>query len=306
MISIIIVNFKTPQLTLRCIKSIVETVSTSHEIIVVDNNSDDDSELLIKSYFPQVIWINELKNHGFGRANNIGSKIASGEFLLLLNSDIILKPNTIDYCFNKISANRNIGVLGCLLRNEDGTHQKSTYHYVGDFRSILTKNVLFSYFFQFKTPAIKAVMGSFMMIPKNVFIEVNGFDEDFFMYSEELEMCHRIHNVGYMIEYTHQVEAIHKNGGSWSGANWSHKQNYLSNALLFLKVKGVFGYFWYHVLSILTFFCNLITLFKMDESYRADFWKDTNCYFSNFSYYLIIPFKYSKKQNSSETYLRRY
>lgn len=305
-LSIIIVNYKTPELTLRCINSILDSIlSCPIEIIVVDNYSEDNSEKTITSQFPNIIWINNIQNEGFGRANNIGAKKAKGKFLLFLNSDMLLLNNTISNTLDYIEKNSSIGVLGCKLLNEDMTLQKSTYFYVGDYMGILQNNLLVDYFYKTKPKKIKAVMGAFMIIPKEVFDSVNGFDPDFFMYAEELDLCSRIESENYKIVYYDKITAIHKHGGSSNGSDWTYKQNYLSNALLYLKVKGIKGYFIYHFLMNVNLYTNMLLIWKMDRNYRKDFWQHQNYYFSNFVNYLKIPFLYSKSMGNGKRLLKR-
>lgn len=294
-LSVIIVNYKTPDLVIRCINSIYKTFSlNSLEIIVIDNCSGDDSENKTCTLFPKIIWINNNSNEGFGRANNLGASKAKADFLLFLNSDMIVLDDTINDCLRHIQEESNIGVLGCKLMNEDGSHQKSIYHYVGDYMGVLQTNLIVDYFYKSKAKEIKAVMGAFMLIPKKVFDEAKGFDPDFFMYAEELDLCRRIKKLGYKITYTEKAIAIHKHGGSSEGSNWSFRQNFLSNALLYLKVRGYVGYFIYHFLMTSTFLMNLALLWKMNKKYRIDFWKIHSYYFSNFVNYIKIPFLYSK------------
>lgn len=304
--SIVIVNYKTPDLTIRCIESVYNSITQySYEIIVVDNCSADESKQRITAKFPEVIFISNSENEGFGRANNLGVKKANGENLLFLNSDMLLLPNTINDCLKYIHQEHNIGVLGCKLLNEDGSLQKSVYHYVGDYMGVLHTNLLIDYFFKPKLPSIKAVMGAFMIIPKSLFNDVKGFDPDFFMYAEELDLCRRIANKNVEIKYLDTVVAIHKHGGSTTSSDWAIKQNYLSSALLFLKVRGVFGYCLYHFLFVNSFLTNTLLLWKMDKTYRKDFWYVHKKYFSNIIDYIKIPFLYSKKFGNGKRILRR-
>jgi GT2 family glycosyltransferase len=305
-LSIIIVNYKTPELTAKCIASIYETAPLAHlEIIVVDNCSMDDSEKKITTLFPKVTWINNSENSGFGRANNIGAEKATGDYLLLLNSDIIIKKNTISDSLDYIKQHANIGVLGCKLMNEDNTLQKSVYYYTGDYMGVLKNNLVIDFIFKPTPLKIKAVMGAYMLIPKKVFNDVNGFDPDFFMYAEELDLCRRIAKKGLNIHYLETATAIHKHGGSSKGSDWSHKQNYLSNALLYLKARGTLGYTLYHILSMFTFITNMLLLWKMDKNYRHDFWQDQKKYFSNLWDYVKIPFLYSKSIGNGKRILKR-
>lgn len=304
-LSIVIVNYKTPELIKQCAKSIVDSSLDDIEIIIVDNCSCDNSEKEIVPMFPSVIWINNHENEGFGRANNLGASYSRGEYILFLNSDVILFKQTLEESLNYIQNNQDIGVLGCKLLNEDKTVQKSVYHYVGDFMAVLKDNLIVDFFYKEKTPKIKAVMGAFMLLPKKVFNEVKGFDPDFFMYAEELELCNRVAELGYRIEYFENAEAIHLHGGSSNGSDWSNKQNYLSNALLFLKVRGLFGYSIYHLLMFITFLSNVILLWKMDKTYRKDFLLEQKYYFSNFATYFKIPFLYSQSTGNGKRCLKR-
>ena len=304
-LSIIIVNYKTPQLVLQCIKSIYNTFTEkdTYEIIVVDNNSQDDSEQAVTAIFKKIIWINKNENDGFGRANNIGIKASKGDCILLLNSDIIVCENTINECLLEIKSKKHIGALGCLLVNENGTFQKSTYE-IASLRSLLDNNLFFNYFIKAKEAKKEAIMGSFMLIPKSVFEECGLFDPDFFMYSEELELCFRISKNGYEIKYFDKVKAIHKHQGSQIDKNWNIKQRYLSNALLYYKTRGLFIYFLYHIIFILNIVSNFFAMWFLDSNYRKDFYFASKGYFSSMFYYFVIPFIYSRKIGNGKKLLR--
>ncbi|OFX32464.1 MAG: hypothetical protein A2X08_00620 [Bacteroidetes bacterium GWA2_32_17] len=307
-LSIIIVNYKTHQLTILCIQSIFNTVKEiNYEVIVVDNNSDDDSEKQIKKNFPQVIWIQKKENDGFGRANNVGIKHSKGKYILLLNSDIILLTNTVEKCLNVIRNDKSIGILGCKLLNEDGTIQKSTYTGNGNATDILKDNLLLDYIFKLhkKKKKIKALMGSFILIPKVVLDKVGWFDSDFFMYSEDIDLCRRIGKQGYKIFYYNEVQAIHKHGASSLNKDWAIKQNYLSNALLQYKSYGIFNYLLYHVIFFVNTLTNLFAMWFLDETYRKGFWLEQNYYFSNILCYFAIPFLFKRKIGIGKRLFRR-
>ena len=306
-LSIIIINYKTPNLTVKCLDSVYNTTKFENfEIIVVDNNSEDNSREIITQKFPSIKWIANPINDGFGRANNLGVKHAIGNYLLFLNSDVVVKPNTIDGCLVYLKQNPHTGVLGCKLLNEDGSLQKSVYTYVGSFKNILKENLLYDYFTIKKEAPIDAIMGAFMLCPKIVFEKTNGFDPDFFMYAEELEWCYRVKKEGYQIKYYDLYEATHIHGASsQTNNNWSSKQNMLSNALLYLKIRGVSGYIIYHMLFVLNFLINFILLWKMTKEYRKYFWLSYSDYFSNIFYYLKIPFLYAETNKQHVNPLKR-
>lgn len=306
-LSIVIVNYKTPSLTNRCLSSIIDLNinNKDYEIIVIDNNSEDDSEELITNSFPQVIWVNNHINEGFGRANNIGINKAKGDYILFLNSDMVILDGTIEQCLFFLKENKQIGALGCKLINEDGSLQKSTYPYIADYKGLLEKNLAYDKFFKDQNQTIKGLMGSFLLIPINVISKVGGFDPDFFMYSEEMELCYRISKSGFKIVYFDKVKAVHVHGASSTNKRWATRQNYLSNALLFYKIKGVFGYILYHLLFITNSFTNFILMWLLDKNYRTDYFHIQLDYFSNFIQYLTIPILYKKKLGDGKRQLRK-
>ena len=304
MLSIIIINYKTPQLTIRCLDSIYSNFTDNAEIIVIDNYSDDNSLEIIHSKYPDVKLIQNDVNEGFGRANNKGIKESSGEYILLLNSDMVIPTGTIEACIHRISQDKKIGVLGCKLVNEDGSFQKSTYS-IASIRKLLDSNLLINYIFPLKKEKIEAVMGSFMLIPRFVFNEIGLFDPDFFMYSEELELCNRINKAGYKVCYYDAVYAIHKHEGSSENKDWNNKQRFLSNALLFYKVKGFLGYCMYNFVFILNCFCNFFLMWFLDSKYRKSYFKTQKYYFSNVVYYFLIPFLFTKQMGDGKRLLRR-
>lgn len=303
-LSIIIINYKTPDLTIRTLESIVTSVCVRYEIIILDNASDDTSEELIRSKYSDIIWIQNKINEGFGRANNRGIKIARGKYILILNPDIVILDETLPTCIQKFENDLQLGILGCKLLNEDGSHQKSTYS-VASMRKLLDQNLIINKLWPMPNEPVEAVMGSFMLIPKQVFEEVGGFDPDFFMYSEELDLCYRIAKKGYGIKYFEGASAIHKNGGSTPDKKWAMKQRYLSNALLFLKVRGYLGYFLYHFLFLLNSLTNFCVMWLLNNRWRNSYWQTQKYYFSNFGYYFIIPFLYSRKPGNGKRLLKR-
>ncbi|MFY7991177.1 MAG: glycosyltransferase family 2 protein [Fluviicola sp.] len=295
-LSIIIVNYKTPLLTEKCIESIYSTTSKNiHlEIIIVDNASQDNSEQFITSKYSDVKWISNPVNEGFGRANNKGIEIANGNFVLLLNSDLILLNQTIEKALAAIKKHPNPGILGCQPLNIDGSEQNFTST-IASFRKLIDKNLIINYLFPAKNVSQEAVMGSFMLFPKKVLDECGSFDPDFFMYSEEIELCHRIKMKGFDIVMERSITFLHENGGSSSDKTWANRQSYLSSALLFYKIHGVAGYILYHFVNHLNYFINFLLLWKFDKSYRKDFRSDFSNYFSIYAHYFRIPILYSRE-----------
>lgn len=299
-LSIIIVNYKTPELTLRCIESIYTSiVDSTFEVIVADNDSQDNSKEKISHSFPSVKWISNSYNAGFGRANNLGVKHAKGEFILLLNSDMLLLPDqNLNVLLNRIKDNSKIGIIGCKLLNEDGSFQKSVYYDIGTLKRELRNNVLWYKLTKPVPKKLDAVMGSFMLFRKTDFEKLKGFDEDFFMYAEELELCMRFkRKLQKEIIYDENYIAIHKHGGSSKVSDWSINQNMLSNALLHFKLNGWLGYFRYHTIFLINIMTNLVFSFTLEKKLKKSYLKTYKAYFIHFFTYFKIPFYYTFKEN---------
>lgn len=303
-LSIIIVNYKTPDLTLNCINAIESSkLDLKYEIIVVDNASGDNSEYHIKNYYPTITWIQNSFNIGFGRANNIGVNCSKGEFILLINSDVTVFPNTIDTCVDYLKRNPK-SVVSCTILNSDNSPQNFTST-VADFRLLLESNILYSKLnkrrYNYK---LEAVMGSFMVFQKDVFLKIGGFDPDFFMYSEEVELCWRFIKNKSDIVLINDVYVKHLNGGSIPSKTWACRQSHLSSALLFLKVHGYFGYVAYHFIMLFNLLTNLFLVGMFHPSEINRLWKDLVDYLINCPIYFQIPFMYSTQIGTGKRLLK--
>lgn len=301
-LSIIIVHYKTLDLTQRCLESLSASLNDEMEVIIVDNNSQDGAEKVIKTVFPSVKWITNTTNEGFGRANNVGATEAKGEFLLLLNSDMLIPEGSIEYCLEKIKKDTTIGALGCKILNEDKSVQRSRFYNVANYKDILHTNLIYDKFFQPKRGDLDAILGAFMLIPTVAFRKIKGFDPDFFMYSEELELCYRLRTGGYRIVYSKEVYVIHKHGGSTNDSKWSLKQKNVSNALLYKKTKGTAGYLLFNALFVLNSLSNFFVMWFIDENYRKGYWKQQRLYLYTLRYFFLIIFNYGKSE--SKHYLK--
>ena len=306
-LSIVIVNYRTPELTIRCIESVYATTKTQFEIIVVDNASGDDSRDRICSSFGDVVWIQNEVNDGFGRANNKGVANAKGQYILLLNSDMVLTDGCIDYCMEQIMGDGMLAAYSCRLVNIDGSMQRNVYYDIASKRKILESSVLFVKLFgihEISTKEeIKAIMGAFMLMHKEKFEEVRGFDPDFFMYSEEIDLCRRMALKGYVFGCTDAVYAIHKHEGSSTCKLTTYRQRLLSESLMVYKIKGLFGYLLYHFLSFNVFVTNLIISIFVAK-YRLSTIMINKAYFMNFGQFITIPLLYSRNLGQGKRMLK--
>nr|MBI5455861.1 glycosyltransferase family 2 protein [Candidatus Levybacteria bacterium] len=225
-LSIIILNYKTKDLTTACINSIVEQYKkelddNKFEIIVIDNNSQDESfETLsgLQSAISNLKIIESKENLGFAKGCNLAASKARGENLLFLNSDTEIKDQGFLKMVNFISQNKNIGILGGKLKNLDGTSQLSSgkfYSLFNLFLVLLGFNELFG--LRQSPNVIKKVdwvSGGCFMIRKDVFQKVKGFEKDFFMYIEDMELCFRVKKKGYLTYFYPEIMLFHKELGS--------------------------------------------------------------------------------------------
>ena len=219
LLSIIIVNFNTKDLLKKCLESI--KLSFNYEIIVVDNDSTDGSVQAINSLkFKNLKIIVNKNNLGFAKAVNQGIKIARGEKILLLNSDIVAKPDSINKLFEFAENHPQIGIVGGCLLNPDGSIQGSCFH-LPTLLKVMKE-------FWFKGPSVlskyaplgdkpvevEAVVGAVFLIPKKIVEKIGLLDERYFMYFEDLDYCRRVGQSGFKIYYLPTAEFIHAHGSS--------------------------------------------------------------------------------------------
>lgn len=281
-VSIIIVNFKTDQLTQNCIDSIRNFTSGLHyEIIVIDNASKRHSDFPFANQPDQVTYIRNDENLGFGKANNIGMLVAIGRYLLLLNSDTILHENCILDCLlfmeSEKARKENIAVLGCRLLNEDGSYQSSFYPFVktnlGNY--MISNNPLLYKLFKVKNKfkeikdpkQVGDISGAFMFLRKKVVEEVQGFDPDFFLYCEETEWCRLRIAPRFKIWYYPLTSLTHL-GGKSAPKNLMYLQSQLSLALFWYK-KGWLSYILYILYTWFNGLYYIVTYPLVSKSQRA-------------------------------------
>lgn len=210
-LSVIIVTWNSMNVIRECLKCLYTTISDIHaEIIVVDNQSTDGTPDLIKSDFPMVNLIRSPENRGFTGGNNLGFSIASGRFVLLLNPDAFLnRGGDLRGLLDYMGAHPEIGVLGGQQYSADGSPQKSFDNLA--LENFILPNYLCKLLRRISGPGpngsssdpfdVGYVFGAFLLTRKDIIITVSGFDENFFAYFEEIDLCRRIHTLGMRIVY---------------------------------------------------------------------------------------------------------
>lgn len=255
-VSVILVSFNTRELTLQAIKAVGRSIvreGFSIEVVVVDNASADGSADAIAARFPDVKLIRSETNLGFGRGNNLGAQHASGRALLLLNTDTVTRSGAVEELFDRVMGEERIGVAGAYLINPDGSYQESRYSFPtvwSTFCTMFWLDILFPRVPLFAEGRllhadpeteqdVDVVNGAALMIRGDLYRQLEGFDPAFFMYYEEFDLCHRVHDAGYRIRYvpTARVEHLVR-GSSQTKPWWFYRVLRVSRAIYARKHMG--------------------------------------------------------------------
>ena len=239
-LSIIIVNYNAQhflQLCLDTLESALQRINA--EVIVIDNVSNDNSCAMLQQNYSWVKLIKNTKNVGFGKANNQGAKIATGRHLLILNPDTIVPENTLLESLKQLDKNPGIGAIGVKMLDGSGrflpeskrglpSPKVAFYKAFGLTRLFPRSKTFARYYLGHLSPDenndIEILAGAYMMIPAHIYHECGGFDEDFFMYGEDIDLSYRISQMGYRILYLAKHPIIHFKGESTSrDAQWAQR-----------------------------------------------------------------------------------
>jgi GT2 family glycosyltransferase len=232
-LSIIIVSWNAKDYLIKCLKSAIADINKiPTEIIVVDNCSSDGSADAVEEQFPEVKLIRNKQNLGFAKANNIGIKSCTGEYVCLMNSDIVVMKDCFPQLIEYMDSNSNVGVLAPKTLNADGTLQRSCFSLPSIWNSLsrvfaldsifpwsrLFGSRLMTYWAHDEIRTVEALNGCFLIVSRKALEEVGLLDEGFFFYGEDLDWCKRFGDCGWDVVYYPKAEAIHFGGASSSNA----------------------------------------------------------------------------------------
>jgi GT2 family glycosyltransferase len=324
-VSIVIVHYKTPQLLVECVRSILDTTTDlSYEIVIVDNNSEDESEILIATNFPHVKWINTGYNAGFARANNVGIRETSGEYVFLLNPDALV---TTDYLlkivnhYKQLSATSPVGLLTSrILSSVDNSLLVGTGIGFTGIKKEWNKNPLVLKLGQlFKrtnktntyNPAqmhytnheVDFVSGACVLIKRSTLEKMNLYlDEDFFLYWEDVEWSFRVKTNGLNNYFFADAEIFHVNSASTGKSNHRNAQVRISEFLYYSKRYNRLSF---HLLGILTrfnYFLNFLLLKRSKDEVSLTELNFDKLLFKEYFYQVYK--EYSKKKSYERPYLK--
>lgn len=278
-VSVVILSYNTKELTLNCLLSIAKyTKKIAYEVVVVDNNSTDGSPVAIqrlKGKVKNLTLIKSKENLGFSRGNNLGIKKAKGQYILLLNSDTVLKENSIEKMAEWMDKNQKVGISTCKLVGSNGKIQGNGGHFptllrvfswmsiedipgvikiIRPFHPLQEKWILRddSVYQNYWEP--DWVTGAFFMIRRETLSQIGVLDEDYFMYTEDTDYCYRAKKADWKVAYVPKTSILHYGGASstkefpvlseYKGVKTFYKKHYPAwqyPFLRFLLKIGAFG-----------------------------------------------------------------
>jgi GT2 family glycosyltransferase len=234
-ISIIIVTYQSKEKALKCIKAIKDSdlSGISYEIILADNASPDKIGKDINNEHSDIIFIQNEKNLGMGAGNNAGIEKSRGEFILILNADTYVEKNTIKMLYDQAKKNPDIGIIGPKLFYPDGTLQITCYRFPKIYTFVLRRTFLGFFFKKYlddflmtdfnhdQTSDVDWIMGSCLLVRKKITEKIGKvFDDRYWMYFEDTDLCRRTWKAGYGVIYYPLATAVHDHGRGSAKYPW--------------------------------------------------------------------------------------
>lgn len=284
-ISIIIVNYKVREYVSNLLSSISKAKHhLSLQIFVVDNSSEDGSVEFLKERYPEVSYIENDENLGFGKANNQAIRLSEGKYTLIINPDTLVSEDTFTLLFEHMEKNSGCGAAGCKILNPDGTFAPesrrtvptlwSSFAKASGLSTIFSRSKIFSEYYmnwlgEDEQSQVPVLSGSFMFWRTSVLKELEGFDERFFMYGEDIDLCYRIQQTDFYIDYIPQTSIIHYKGESTRKGDLRYIRIFNKAIYQFFdkhystKYSFLFKVFVYSAISIRAFISLITNNFKM-------------------------------------------
>ncbi len=220
-LSIIILNYNVRYFLELCLKSVTAAIENIDvEVIIIDNNSKDDSCQMVKELFPEIQLIENKENLGFSKGNNIGVAQAKGEYICILNPDTVVAEDTFINLLKFAEQQANIGIVGCKLIDGKGQFLPESKRNVPvvqvAFQKMIGNSVNYyaNHLKEDEIGKVDILVGALMLMPKRVFHEVNCFDEDYFMYGEDIDLSYKVLKAQYDNFYFGDTTIIHFKGES--------------------------------------------------------------------------------------------
>ena len=250
-VSVIIVNYNSSSLINGCLASLFEkTADIGFEVIIVDNATEKLEDVIAYAGRPEIKLMQLEENVGFGRANNAGAAIASGEYLFCLNPDTLLMNNAVKVLSDFMDAHKNCGVCGGNLYDAEGSPTYSfrrlspgVMHEINELFHLMPEKLVCGrnriHNFSGVPLEVFYVTGADLMIRRELFERLGGFSDDFFMYYEETDLCKRVRNEGWSVWSVPEARIIHLESGSFTGTPSEFKMRLLEQGRLTYHHRNV-------------------------------------------------------------------
>jgi O-antigen biosynthesis protein len=293
-LSVIIVNYNVKYFLEHCLISVLAaSKNIAVEIIVADNASSDESIELLKSKYPNIILIENKNNIGFAKANNQAVAIAKGEYILFLNPDTIVAEDCFEKCIAAFKSDNSIGGLGVHLIDGKGVYLPESKRGFPDFKTAFYKisglnkifktsekinNYYLGHLPEQQNNYVDVLVGCFMMMPKTLIDKIGAFDEDYFMYGEDIDLSYKITKAGFKNYYLATTSVIHYKGESTKKGSLNYVKMFYNAMIIFAQkhlstakqstyiplIKAAI--FFKATLSVVTNFCGKLFLPVIDAS----------------------------------------
>jgi O-antigen biosynthesis protein len=248
-LSIIIVNYNVKYFLEYCIRSVLQcSIANECELIVVDNASSDGSVAHIESLFPSVRIISNQVNVGFAKANNQGMAIAKGKYLIYLNPDTLVSENSFAQCIKYFETHPKAGALGVYMLDGSGAYLPESkrgfpdlptaFYKITGISRMLPKSAKYNKYYlghlnKEQTHKVDVLAGCFIMMPTALAQQIGGFDEDYFMYGEDIDLSYRVQKAGYENVYLSETKIIHFKGESTRKASFNYLRMFYQAMIIF-------------------------------------------------------------------------
>lgn len=254
-VSIVIVNYKYRLDILRvCLESIAASQEVTYEVFFIDNSAEEANAELCRKY-EHITYIANEENVGFARAVNQGMRLATGEYILLLNGDVVFSPRVLCSMLDHLRKDGQVGIASCVIRYPNGELQPSIRRFPTPWNQFLVMSKIphlwtpsahkayMAYDIDpYQTQEVESIMGAFMWISRPTLDQIGLFDETFFLWFEEVDYCYRAVTAGIPIKHYADIEVFHKKGAAFSTVQTWRKQRWMRQSLRWYMRKH-FG-FW--------------------------------------------------------------
>ena len=297
-LSVIILNYNVRYFLEQCVLSVLKALENiDGEIIVIDNNSSDDSCKMMQSLFPNITLIKNKENLGFPKGNNIGVSQAKGEYICILNPDTVVSENTFAKILNTKNWQLNTGIIGCKLIDGTGKFLPESKRGIPTPYVAFTKifglykisNIFGKYYAQHlnenQSGKVAILVGAFMFMKRELYNEIGGFDENCFMYSDDIDLSYMAIKKGKTNYYFHETTVIHYKGESTirdskyikrfqEAMNFFYKKHFSKSVIfdVFMKIGAIiFSNIKKNQQKNKTFIVDKFILFSINDSISSTF-----------------------------------